>query len=117
MSKITSSSDSPPVEAIAEICAALGQETRLSIVRLLLSAYPKALPAGEIQQALRIPASTLSHHLDKLRQVGLVKVEKDKQWIWYAVRSDTLKLLMDFFFTECCSRNSVIAPDAIGRCC
>ncbi|MEO1591059.1 MAG: metalloregulator ArsR/SmtB family transcription factor [Cyanobacteria bacterium J06632_22] len=105
-----SSSQQRSIDDIAATFAALGQSSRLRIVRLLLSAYPKGLPAGEIQKELKISASTLSHHLDKLRQVGVVTAEKDRQWIWYAVSSATLKSLMDFLFEECCTRNQVVAP-------
>lgn len=97
------------IDAIAAAFAALGQPSRLRIVRLLLSAYPKGLPAGEIQKELGISGSTLSHHLDKLRQVGIVTAEKDRQWIWYSVQSEALKSLMDFLFEECCTRNQVVA--------
>ena len=105
----------PPrsVEDIAAMFAALGQPSRLNIVRLLLSAYPKGLPAGEIQRELQLTAPTLSHHLDKLRQVGIVQAEKDRQWIWYSVQSDTLKYLIDFLFEECCTRNRVVNPDTL----
>ncbi|MEM9004860.1 MAG: metalloregulator ArsR/SmtB family transcription factor [Cyanobacteria bacterium P01_F01_bin.86] len=96
------------IDAIAAAFAALGQPSRLKIVRLLLSAYPKGLPAGEIQKELAITAPTLSHHLDKLRQVGIVAAEKDRQWIWYSVRSESLKHLIDFLYEECCTRNRVI---------
>ncbi|MEO0826284.1 MAG: metalloregulator ArsR/SmtB family transcription factor [Cyanobacteria bacterium J06639_16] len=96
------------IDDIAAAFAALGQPSRLKIVRLLLSAYPKGLPAGEIQKELGIAAPTLSHHLDKLRQVGIVAAEKDRQWIWYNVRSEALKHLIDFLFEECCTRNRVI---------
>lgn len=96
------------IDAIAAAFAALGQPSRLKIVRLLLSAYPKGLPAGEIRRELGIAAPTLSHHLDKLRQVGIVTAEKDRQWIWYSVRSESLKYLIDFLFEECCTRNHVI---------
>lgn len=96
------------IDDIAAAFAALGQPSRLRIVRLLLSAYPKGLPAGEIQQELEVSAPTLSHHLDKLRQIGIVKAEKDRQWIWYSVQSDALKYLMDFLFEECCTRNQVV---------
>lgn len=100
-------------DAIAATFAALGQPSRLRIVRLLLSAHPHGLPAGEIQKTLGISASTLSHHLDKLRQVGVVAAEKDRQWIWYRVQADSLKALMDFLFAECCTRNQVIAATAL----
>lgn len=108
-------SEHPPrsVEEIAATFAALGQASRLNIVRLLLSAYPKGLPAGEIQRELGITASTLSHHLDKLRQVGIVQAEKDRQWIWYSVQSDTLRHLIDFLFEECCTRNHVVDPETL----
>ena len=96
------------INAIAAAFAALGQPSRLKIVRLLLSAYPKGLPAGEIQAELNIAGPTLSHHLDKLRQVGIVTAEKDRQWIWYSVRSAALKHLIDFLFEECCTRNQVV---------
>jgi DNA-binding transcriptional ArsR family regulator len=103
------------IDAIAAAFAALGQPSRLRIVRLLLSAYPKGLPAGEIQKELDISGSTLSHHLDKLRQVGIVTAEKDRQWIWYSVQSEALKSLMAFLFEECCTRNQVVAVGDLGR--
>ncbi|KPQ32270.1 MAG: putative transcriptional regulator [Phormidesmis priestleyi Ana] len=96
------------IDDIAAALAALGQPTRLRIVRLLLSAHPKGLPVGEIQSELGIAAATLSHHLDKLRQVSIVAAEKDRQWIWYSVRSEALKYLIDFLFEECCTRNRVV---------
>lgn len=109
-------------DQVAAAFAALGQPSRLAIVRLLLSAHPQGLPAGEIQRELAIAAPTLSHHLDKLRQVGLVSAEKDRQWIWYRVCPETLKQLIDFLFAECCTRNPVLDPQQMAwadtsRCC
>ncbi|MEM1281097.1 MAG: metalloregulator ArsR/SmtB family transcription factor [Cyanobacteria bacterium P01_H01_bin.152] len=103
---------STPENSLAHIAAAfaaLGQPSRLRIVRLLLSAYPQGLPAGEIQKELEVSAPTLSHHLDKLRQVGIVTAQKDRQWIWYRVQSESLRYLIDFLFEECCTRNQVVA--------
>ncbi|MEM9816215.1 MAG: metalloregulator ArsR/SmtB family transcription factor [Cyanobacteria bacterium P01_D01_bin.6] len=103
---------STPEDSLAHIAAAfaaLGQPSRLRIVRLLLSAYPQGLPAGEIQKELEVSAPTLSHHLDKLRQVGIVTAQKDRQWIWYRVQSESLRYLIDFLFEECCTRNQVVA--------
>lgn len=103
---------SSSIDNIAAAFAALGQSSRLRIVRVLLSAYPQGLPAGEIQKELGISAPTLSHHLDKLRQVGIITAARDRQWIWYRVRSEALKALIDFLFEECCTRNPVVAvPD------
>jgi len=103
------------LDDIAATFAALGQPSRLKIVRLLLSAYPNGLPAGEIQKELGIAGATLSHHLDKLRQVGIVTSEKDRQWIWYSVREKALTHLIDFLFEECCTRNHVVSVDHIGQ--
>lgn len=103
------------LDSIAATFAALGQPSRLKIVRLLLSAYPNGLPAGEIQKELGIAGATLSHHLDKLRQVGIVTSEKDRQWIWYSVREKALTRLLDFLFEECCTRNHVVSVEHIGR--
>lgn len=101
------------IDGVATTFAALGQPSRLKIVRLLLSAYPKGLPAGEIQRELGITAPTLSHHLDKLRQVGVINAEKDRQWIWYSVNSEALKYLIDFLYEECCTRNRVVCFDHV----
>ena len=103
------------IDEIANAFAALGQPSRLKIVRLLLSAYPKGLPVGEIQKELGIAGATLSHHLDKLRQVGIVTSEKDRQWIWYSVREKALTRLLDFLFEECCTRNHVVSIEHIGQ--
>ena len=103
------------IDDIANAFAALGQPSRLKIVRLLLSAYPKGLPVGEIQKELGIAGASLSHHLDKLRQVGIVSSEKDRQWIWYSVREKALTRLLDFLFEECCTRNHVVSIEHIGQ--
>ncbi|MEO0518834.1 MAG: metalloregulator ArsR/SmtB family transcription factor [Cyanobacteria bacterium P01_A01_bin.116] len=110
----TDNSTQQSIDDVAAAFAALGQPSRLKVVRLLLSAYPKGLPAGEIQKELGIAGATLSHHLDKLRQVGIVTSEKDRQWIWYSVRSESLKHLIDFLFEECCTRNQVVTMENIG---
>ncbi|MEL6777663.1 MAG: metalloregulator ArsR/SmtB family transcription factor [Cyanobacteria bacterium J06597_16] len=107
----TDNSTQQSIDDVAAAFAALGQPSRLKVVRLLLSAYPKGLPAGEIQKELGIAGATLSHHLDKLRQVGIVTSEKDRQWIWYSVRSESLKHLIDFLFEECCTRNQVVTME------
>lgn len=101
------------VTRCADRFAALGAEPRLQIVRLLLSAHPAGLCAGDIQQELEIPASTLSHHLEKLKQVGLVSVRRDRQFLWYTAVSPALRELLSFLYDECCTRNQAVAPEAI----
>jgi DNA-binding transcriptional ArsR family regulator len=108
---------STAAEHLAPVFGALGQGARLEVMRLLLAAYPEPVAAGDIQARLGIPASTLSHHLHKLREVGLVTSVRESQWIRYAARDDTLQSLLDFLYAECCSRNAVVDSDLAGRCC
>ena len=61
--------------------SAMGTEARLRIMQLLLSAHPEGLVGGEIQEELDIPNSTLSHHLDKLRNEALVKVTRESTFL------------------------------------
>src|SRR5713101_8529306 len=72
----------------ADRFAALGAEPRLAILRLLLSAHPTGMIAGEVQEELEVPASTLSHHLEKLKQVGLIDVRRDGTFLWYSANTD-----------------------------
>ena len=67
----------------ADMFSAMGTEARLRIMRLLLSAHPDGLVAGEIQSELGIPNSTLSHHLEKLKSEDLVKVRREGTFLWY----------------------------------
>jgi ArsR family transcriptional regulator len=62
--------------------AAIGTEARLRILRVLLAAHPEGLVAGDIQSELGIPASTLSHHLEKLKSEELVTVEWRSTYLW-----------------------------------
>jgi len=95
--------------------AALGSEPRLQIMRLLLSAHPTGMTVGEIQEELGIPGSTLSHHLDKLRQEDLVVSRKEKQWIWYAANAQALQDLLSFLYAECCTRSRAVEPISIMK--
>ena len=102
---------------LAPVFAALGQSARLEVMRLLLAAYPNGIAAGDVQEALGIPASTLSHHLHRLREVGLVQAERDSTWIRYAARADTLQALLGFLYAECCTRNQVVDSNLTKSCC
>lgn len=95
----------------ADRFAALGHEARLAIVRLLLSAHPAGLVVGEIQQELGIPSSTLSHHLDTLRQHGLVAPVREKKFLRYRASTDAFRDLLGFLYGECCTRNAVVPVD------
>ncbi len=92
---------------------AIGTGPRLRIMRLLLSAHPSGMVVGELQSETGIPASTLSHHLDKLRTQGLIAVRREGTFLWYSVRIETLRELLSFLYAECCTRNRVIEPEAV----
>ena len=91
----------------ADRMAALGNEARLTIVKLLLAALPGEVSAGEISSATGIPGSTLSHHLERLRREKLITARKDKQWIWYQASTTTLTDLVDFLYHDCCSASEM----------
>jgi ArsR family transcriptional regulator, arsenate/arsenite/antimonite-responsive transcriptional repressor len=97
----------------ADRFSALGSEPRLQIVRLLLSAHPTGMVVGEIQEELDIPASTLSHHLEKLKQVGLVQVRRDGTFLWYSASTDALRELLGFLYEECCTRSRAVPAESI----
>ena len=104
------------VHRYADAFAALGAEPRLRIVRLLLSAHPDGLVVNEIGQELDIAASTLSHHLDKLKNEGLVRVQRQSTFLRYTANTETLQELLGFLYAECCTRNRAIKPEAITCC-
>jgi DNA-binding transcriptional ArsR family regulator len=99
----------------AEMFSAIGTEPRLRIMRLLLAAHPVGMVVGELQSELEIGASTLSHHLDKLRNEGLVKVQREGTFLRYLVDVEALGDLLAFLYAECCTRNRAIEPEAIVR--
>lgn len=102
-----------PVARYADMLAAMGAEPRLRIMRLLLSAHPEGLVVGDIQGELEIPGSTLSHHLEKLKNEGLVTVRRERQYLWYAANADALRELLTFLYEECCSRSKAVRAQAI----
>ena len=101
----------------ADMFAALGTEVRLQILRLLLSAHPDGMVVGEIQSELEIPASTLSHHLEKLRGEGLASVQRESTFLRYTANTTALEELLGFLFAECCSRSKAVSADAVVRVC
>src|SRR5262245_51613721 len=90
----------------ADMLAAMGTEPRLRIMQLLLTAHPDGLVVGDIGSELEIPSSTLSHHLDKLRNEELVKVRREGTFLWYSANAEALQELLGFLYAECCTRNS-----------
>ena len=94
----------------ADMFAAMGAEPRLRIMQLLLTAHPRGLVVGDIQEELGIPASTLSHHLDKLKNEDLVKVRREGTFLWYTANTESLQEIINFLYAECCTRNKAVEP-------
>ena len=105
------------VARYAAMFSAIGTEPRLRILRLLLSAHPDGLVAGDLQSELAIPASTLSHHLDKLKNEDLVRVRREGTYLWYMANAESLQELLTFLYAECCTRSKAIQPDVIVKLC
>jgi len=104
------------VARFADMFAALGTEARVRILRLLLAAHPDGLVAGEIGEELEIPNSTLSHHLDKLKNEDLVTVQREGTFLRYRANTQSLQELVGFLYAECCTRNKAIEPKEIVCC-
>lgn len=101
------------VARYADMFAALGAEPRLRIMRLLLAAHPHGLVVGDIQSELEIPGSTLSHHLDKMKNEDLVAVRRERQFLWYTANADALRELLTFLYAECCTRSQAVSPKSL----
>jgi DNA-binding transcriptional ArsR family regulator len=101
----------------ADMFSAIGTEPRLRILRLLLSAHPEGMNVGEIAAELGIPGSTLSHHLEKLKNEELVSVRRESTFLRYSANTETLQELLGFLYAECCTRNRAIAPETIVTLC
>lgn len=101
------------VSRFADMLAAMGTEPRLRIIRLLLSAHPNGLVVGDIGAELGITASTLSHHLEKLRNEDLVNVRRQGTYLWYSANTEALRDLLAFLYAECCGRNRPLKTDEV----
>ena len=101
----------------ADMLSAMGTEPRLRIMRLLLSARPDGLVVGEIQSELGITGSTVSHHLDKLKNEDLVSMRREGTFLRYSANTESLQELLTFLYAECCTRNKAVKPETFVRLC
>jgi ArsR family transcriptional regulator len=92
--------------------AALAQETRLNIFRLLVRHAPKGLPAGTIARRLRLPGPTLSFHLNVLAAADLIAPHKNGRSISYSANLDSVNRLTGFLMENCCAGRAVCAQFA-----
>ena len=105
--------DPERITRYADMFAAMGTESRLRIMQLLLSAYPVGMVVGEIQEELGIAGSTLSHHLDKLKNESLVEVRREGTFLHYTASTESLQELLTFLYAECCTRNQAVQPEIV----
>jgi len=105
------------VTRFADMFSAMGTEARLQIMQLLLKAHPNGLVVGEIQEELGIPNSTLSHHLDKLKNEDLVRVHRESTFLRYTANTEALQELLQFLYAECCTRNQAVRAQDIIQVC
>src|ERR1700722_11238566 len=105
------------VAKYADMLSAMGTEPRLRIMQLLLSAHPDGLVVGDIQSELDIPNSTLSHHLEKLKNEGLVNVRRESTFLRYTANTVALEELLQFLYAECCTRNKAVKPQNVIQIC
>ena len=110
-------SSAAQIAKYADMFSAMGTEARLRIMQLLLSAHPDGMIVGDIQQELDIPASTLSHHLEKLKAEDLVGVRRESTFLHYTANTQALQELLRFLYAECCTRNKALKPEAIVQMC
>jgi len=98
------------LEAHAEQLGALGHPVRLAILRHVVQAGPRGSAAGDLQAKLDVPASTLSHHIDRLARTGLLEARREGTYIYYSPVFPALRALTDFLWEDCCKSGK-------GECC
>lgn len=117
MQAATNRGNTSDVARYADMFSAMGTEPRLRIMQLLLSAHPEGLVVGEMQSELDIPNSTLSHHLDKLKNEELVNVRRESTFLRYTANTEALQELLQFLYAECCTRSKALKPQDIVQLC
>ena len=109
------------IKTAVSALAALAQETRLAIFRLLVEAGSNGLPAGGIGDRLKVPGATLSFHLKELARARLVTSRHERQFIYYSVDFENMAELMTFLTENCCQgmpqKCLTVVETALGSCC
>ena len=82
--------------------AALAQDNRLDVFRLLVEAGPEGMPAGAVATALKLAPNALTFHLDRLREAGLVTVRRNGRSMIYAAQFETMNALLGYLTDNCC---------------
>jgi DNA-binding transcriptional ArsR family regulator len=102
-------------DAVAAL-AALAQDNRLDVFRLLVQAGPDGMPAGRVAEELDLAPNTLTFHFDRLRVAGLVTVRREGRSMIYAARYETMNALLGFLTENCCrGAPEACAPAAVCK--
>ena len=96
------------LERAAQQLAALGNQTRLAVYRILIQVGPAGSSVGDIRDQLEVPASTLSHHIARLIHAGLIMQERDSRILYCKADFKNMDALMTFLVDNCCDGNSCI---------
>ena len=97
------------------ILAALAQDNRLDIFRLLVEAGPDGMPAGHIGASLRLPPNALTFHLDRLRVAGLVNSRREGRSMIYAAQFEAMDLLVSYLTDHCCQGRPELCKPRVGK--
>jgi ArsR family transcriptional regulator, arsenate/arsenite/antimonite-responsive transcriptional repressor len=106
-------------KTVVKALAALAQESRLSVFRLLVQAGPDGLPAGKIGEAAGIAPSSLSFHLKELANAGLIDSRHEGRFIIYTARYPAMDALIGYLTENCCGGVPCLDTEAVaaGKCC
>jgi ArsR family transcriptional regulator len=107
-------------EAVVTL-AALAQDTRLSIFRLLVQVGPEGIPVGQVGEELQVAPATLSFHLKELYHAGLISSRQEGRFIYYSANFESMTALMTFLTQNCCQGMPqeciTVVETALGSCC
>ena len=101
-------------DAVAAL-AALAQDNRLDVFRLLVQAGPKGMPAGQVAEALDLAPNTLTFHFDRLRSAGLVTVRREGRSMIYAAQYNAMNALLTFLTDNCCQGAAETCAPAVCK--
>jgi DNA-binding transcriptional ArsR family regulator len=87
--------------------AALAQDTRLDVFRVLVQAGPDGIPAGQVAERLNLPGATLSFHLSQLKHAGLVTFRRESRSLIYMAEYSAMNELLGYLTENCCQGDSV----------
>lgn len=93
--------------------AALAQDTRLAVFRLLIEHAPEGLPAGQIAERLDVPPASLSFHLKELTRAGLIDPLQDGRFVWYSANLDAMNGLVGYLTENCCRASAVCGSQCV----